>query len=282
MEVYDNSRALKETVTGWQAAGDIVAFVPTMGNLHQGHIALVDVARERAQRIVVSIFVNPLQFGPQEDYLSYPRTGDEDRALLIEAGVDALYLPTVDEIYPYGDQAATFVEVPEMSGILCGAFRPGHFRGVATVVAKLFNLVRPDIAVFGAKDYQQLLVIRHMTADLCFPMEIVPCPTGREDDGLAMSSRNRYLGAEERKIAPILYQSLKAAAQRVEDGSRDFEKIQLQEVEKLAHADFRLEYFEIRDAHTLARPQPGCVELVIVAAAWLGRARLIDNIRVSL
>ena len=282
MDTYHSSRELKEAIAGWQAAGDTVAFVPTMGNLHQGHIALVDVARERAQRIVVSIFVNPLQFGPQEDYLSYPRTGDEDTALLVEAGVDALYMPTVDEIYPYGDKAATFVEVPEMSGILCGAFRPGHFRGVATVVAKLFNLVRPDLAVFGAKDYQQLLVIRHMTADLCFPIEIVPCPTGREDDGLAMSSRNRYLSDEERKIAPALYQSLQDAAQRVESGSWNFEKIQSQEVEKLAHADFRPEYFEIRDAHTLARPEPGCVELVIVAAAWLGRARLIDNILVSL
>jgi len=282
MDTYHSSRDLKEAVAGWQAADEIVAFVPTMGNLHQGHIALVDVARERAQRIVVSIFVNPLQFGPQEDYLSYPRTGDEDKALLVEAGVDALYMPTVDEIYPYGERAATFVEVPEMSGILCGAFRPGHFRGVATVVAKLFNLVRPDIAVFGAKDYQQLLVIRHMSADLCFPIEIVPCPTGREEDGLAMSSRNRYLSSEERQVAPRLYQSLKSAAQRVEDGSREFERIQLEEAERLAHVDFRPEYFEIRDAHTLARPESDCSELVILAAAWLGRARLIDNLRISL
>jgi pantoate--beta-alanine ligase len=282
MQTYNSSRELKEAVARWQAEGEIVAFVPTMGNLHQGHIALVDVGRERADRIVVSIFVNPLQFGPQEDYLSYPRTGEEDKALLVDAGVDALYMPTVDEIYPYGDQAATFVEVPGMSGILCGAFRPGHFRGVATVVAKLFNLVRPDIAVFGAKDYQQLLVIRHMTADLCFPIEIVACPTGREDDGLAMSSRNRYLSEEEREIAPGLYQSLERAALCLKGGSRKFEKIQAQEVEKLAHADFRPEYFEIRDAHTLARPEDNCCEFVIVAAAWLGRARLIDNIRVSI
>jgi pantoate--beta-alanine ligase len=281
MEIYDSSRELKQVIAGWQARDEIVAFVPTMGNLHQGHIALVDVARERADKIVVSIFVNPLQFGPQEDYLSYPRTSEDDQALLVEAGVDALFMPTVDEIYPYGDQVATFVEVPEMSGILCGASRPGHFRGVATVVAKLFNLVRPDIAIFGAKDYQQLLVIRHMTADLCFPIEIVACPTGREDDGLAMSSRNRYLSEAEREIAPQLYLSLQRAVAHIKDGSRKFDKVQSQEVEQLAHADFRPEYFEVRDAHTLARPDAGCTEFVILAAAWLGRARLIDNIRVS-
>ena len=282
MQIYEYSGKLREAVKGWHAAGEIVAFVPTMGNLHQGHMALVDLARERAQRIVVSIFVNPLQFGPQEDYLSYPRTAEDDRALLEGAGVDALFMPTVDEIYPYGEQGATFVEVPDMSGILCGAFRPGHFRGVATVVAKLFNLVRPDLAVFGAKDYQQLLVIRHMTADLCFPIEIVACPTGREDDGLAMSSRNRYLGDEEREIAPLLYRTLESAAGKVKDGTRDFTAIQAAEVESLSHAGFRPEYFEIRDAETLAKPDTARTELVIVAAAWLGRARLSDNLRVSL
>lgn len=282
MEIYEHSGKLREAVKGWHAADEVVAFVPTMGNLHQGHMALVDMARERAQRIVVSIFVNPLQFGPQEDYLSYPRTAEDDRALLEGAGVDALFMPTVDEIYPYGEQGATFVEVPDMSGILCGAFRPGHFRGVATVVAKLFNLVRPDLAVFGAKDYQQLLVIRHMTADLCFPIEIVACPTGREDDGLAMSSRNRYLSDEERDIAPVLYRALESAAAKVKEGARDFTDIQAEEVESLSHAGFRPEYFEIRDAETLAKPDTACTEFVIVAAAWLGRARLIDNLRVSL
>lgn len=282
MKTFTNAGDLGAAVARWKDASETVAFVPTMGNLHQGHMALVDLARERADRIVVSIFVNPLQFGPQEDYLSYPRTQDEDSALLVDADVDALYLPTVEEIYPNGEKTATFVEVPEISGILCGAFRPGHFRGVATVVAKLFNLVRPQLAVFGAKDFQQLVVIRRMTADLCFPIQIVPCPTGRETDGLAMSSRNRYLTEDERETAPALFQSLSDAAAALREGDRAHDEIAATAVKQLSHVGFRPEYFEIRDASTLALPAADCRELVVLAAAWLGRARLIDNVRVDL
>ena len=281
MKTYETAAALGADVTRWKEGGEIVSFVPTMGNLHGGHLALVDLARARADRVVVSIFVNPLQFGPEEDYAAYPRTIDDDRSLLVDAGVDALFLPTVDEIYPRGEDQATFVEVPAISDILCGAFRPGHFRGVATVVAKLFNLVQPHLSVFGAKDYQQLAVIRRMTEDLCFPLDIVACPTGREDDGLAMSSRNRYLTESERRLAPRLHAALAAAVARIEAGDDDWAAIQSEASTALAGAGFRPDYFEVRDAVTLAAPADGATELVVLAAAWLGRARLIDNLQVS-
>ena len=235
MKTCETAAALGADVTRWKEAGEIVSFVPTMGNLHGGHLALVDLARARADRVVVSIFVNPLQFGPEEDYAAYPRTVDDDRSLLVDAGVDALFLPTVDEIYPRGEDQATFVEVPAISDILCGAFRPGHFRGVATVVAKLFNLVQPHLSVFGAKDYQQLAVIRRMTEDLCFPVDIVACPTGREDDGLAMSSRNRYLTESERRLAPRLHAALSAAVARIEAGDDDWAAIQSEAGLSLIH-----------------------------------------------
>ncbi len=281
MKTHETTVSLRADVNRWKEAGELVAFVPTMGNLHGGHLALVDLARARADRVVVSIFVNPLQFGPEEDYAAYPRTIDDDRALLVDAGVDALFLPTVDEIYPRGEDQATFVEVPAISDILCGAFRPGHFRGVATIVAKLFNLVQPDLSVFGAKDYQQLVVIRRMTEDLCFPLDIVACPTGREDDGLAMSSRNRYLTESERQLAPQLYAALTAATARIEAGDGDWEAIQTEATTALTSAGFRPDYFEVRDAVTLAAPAAESSELVVLAAAWLGRARLIDNLRIS-
>jgi pantoate--beta-alanine ligase len=253
-----------------------------MGNLHGGHLALVDLARARSDRLVVSIFVNPLQFGPEEDFAAYPRTVEEDRALLLEADVDALFLPSVEEIYPRGEDQATFVEVPGVSDILCGAFRPGHFRGVATVVAKLFNLVQPHLAVFGAKDYQQLVVIRRMAEDLCFPLDIVACPTGREDDGLAMSSRNRYLTQAERRIAPALHAALAGAVARVEGGDRDYGAICADAVARLTELGFRPEYFEVRDDVTLAPATPDTTGLVVLAAARLGRARLIDNLPLDL
>ena len=281
MKTYTTAGALGADIAAWKAQGQHVAFVPTMGNLHNGHVALVDLARERADRLVVSIFVNPLQFGPEEDFSAYPRTVEEDAALLVDAGVDALFLPTVDEIYPRGENHATFVEVPGVSDILCGAFRPGHFRGVATVVAKLFNLVRPNLAVFGAKDYQQLVVIRRMAEDLCFPLEILACPTGRETDGLAMSSRNRYLTPEERRIAPRLHAVLAEAVARLEAGAEDWTAIAGQLVAGLEEVGFRPEYFELRDAVTLQAAGCDDRDVVIVAAAWLGRARLIDNLRLT-
>ena len=282
MRTYESAAELRATVECWKEAGETVAFVPTMGNLHGGHLALVDLARERSDRLVVSIFVNPLQFGPEEDFAAYPRTEEEDRALLLGAGVDAVFLPSVAEIYPRGEDQATFVEVPGVSDILCGAFRPGHFRGVATVVAKLFNLVDPHLAVFGAKDYQQLVVIKRMAEDLCFPLEIVACPTGREDDGLAMSSRNRYLTAAERRIAPALHATLAQARARIEDGARDYATICDEAIERLVELGFRPDYFEVRDASTLASPTAETSQVVVLAAAWLGRARLIDNLRLDL
>jgi pantoate--beta-alanine ligase len=282
MRTYESAAALRAAVERWKEAGETVAFVPTMGNLHGGHLALVDLARDRSDRLVVSIFVNPLQFGPEEDFAAYPRTEEEDRGLLLGAGVDALFLPSVAEIYPRGEDQATFVEVPGVSDILCGAFRPGHFRGVATVVAKLFNLVDPHLAVFGAKDYQQLVVIKRMAEDLCFPLEIVACPTGREDDGLAMSSRNRYLTAAERRIAPALHATLAQARARIEDGARDYAAICDEAIERLVELGFRPDYFEVRDAITLAPPTAETSQVVVLAAAWLGRARLIDNLRLDL
>jgi pantoate--beta-alanine ligase len=230
---------------------------------------------------VASIFVNPLQFGEGEDFSSYPRTEERDLALLADAGCDGLFLPTVEEMYPEGGMPITIVEVPGLSNVLCGAHRPGHFRGVTTVVAKLFNLVDPDIAVFGAKDYQQLVLIQRMVEDLCFPVEIVPAPTGREADGLAMSSRNQYLGADERVTAPLLYGELKQVAEAVSGGEADLAAVCRRAVDALECAGFRPDYVEVRRASDLAVPDAGDADLVVLAAAWLGKARLIDNVRFS-
>ena len=261
--------------------GRRVALVPTMGNLHEGHLALVRRARECADTVIASIFVNPLQFGEGEDYSSYPRTEERDQALLADAGCDGLFLPTVGEMYPEGGLPITIVEVPGLSNVLCGAHRPGHFRGVTTVVAKLFNLVDPDIAVFGAKDYQQLVLIQRMVDDLCFPVEIVPAPTGREDDGLAMSSRNQYLTEEERATAPALYRELCHVAGTVSGGGERRGTCDAM-IANLEAAGFRPDYVEVRRASDLAEPGEGDTELVVLAAAWLGKARLIDNVRFSL
>jgi pantoate--beta-alanine ligase len=230
---------------------------------------------------VASIFVNPLQFGEGEDFSSYPRTEERDLALLADAGCDGLFLPTVEEMYPEGGMPITIVEVPGLSNVLCGAHRPGHFRGVTTVVAKLFNLVDPDIAVFGAKDYQQLVLIQRMVEDLCFPVEIVPAPTGREADGLAMSSRNQYLGADERVTAPLLYGELKQVAEAVSGGEADLAAVCRRAIDALECAGFRPDYVEVRRASDLAVPDAGDADLVVLAAAWLGKARLIDNVRFS-
>lgn len=280
MFVVSDVVELRRRVGRWKATGERVGFVPTMGNLHAGHMSLVRLAREHADRVIVSIFVNPLQFAPDEDYESYPRTEQDDRDRLVDAGVDALFLPGEEEIYPGGTDAVTFVEVPGLSDILCGGYRAGHFRGVATIVTKLFNLVDPDLAVFGEKDYQQLMVIRRLAHDLCFPVEIISAPTLREPDGLAMSSRNRYLDAGERAAAPALFQTLRQTAAALAVGLAEFEQLAEQGAEMLEAAGFRPDYFEIRDAETLGEPRAGR-DLVVMAAAWLGRARLIDNLRVD-
>src|SRR5579883_2850688 len=204
-----------------------------MGNLHPGHLSLIEAARRHGERFVASIFLNPMQFGPNEDFAHYPRTPREDERMLAEAGCDLMFMPDVAEIYPRGYAASTRIDVPELSTILCGEFRPGHFEGVATVVAKLFNIVEPDVAVFGEKDYQQLTIIRRMVADLCMPVEIVGAPTVRDGDGLAMSSRNQYLTAAERAVAPRIYETLQAAAQRLSARDSDFASIERTGVDAL-------------------------------------------------
>jgi pantoate--beta-alanine ligase len=273
---------LWDRVREWRYKGERIAFVPTMGNLHAGHGSLVKEARRRATRVVVSVFVNPLQFGPNEDYASYPRTPEDDRRLLEELQVDLLFVPEVDDMYPHGQSTTARVQVPELDSILCGAFRPGHFTGVATIVTKLLNLVQPDIALFGEKDFQQLMIIQRAAGDLCMPIEIVGVATTRESDGLAMSSRNRYLSPEDRAIAPMIYRELDSTSRQIESGSRNFEALERAGFEALQQAGFRPDYYSIRDAATLAAPSPQSAEVVILTAARIGRARLIDNMRAAI
>ncbi len=273
---------VRRQVAAWHRAGEAVAFVPTMGNLHEGHLVLVDRARDYAPHVVVSIFVNPIQFVAGEDFDSYPRTPQADADKLAARGVELLFMPDEAEMYPGGREGVTQVEVPGISHVLCGASRPGHFRGVATVVSKLFNIVQPDVALFGEKDYQQLAVLKRMVADQCMPVEVVGVPTVRDPDGLAMSSRNGYLSAEERSRAPVLYRTLKELAERLEAGERDLPVLEQAARERLERAGFVPDYIAVRRAADLAEPAPGERKLVILAAARLGRARLIDNLVVPL
>jgi pantoate--beta-alanine ligase len=277
MQIVYYINELRTQVRAWRQAGERIALVPTMGNLHQGHLALVERARALAPRCVVSIFVNPLQFGPQEDLQNYPSTLEQDRDHLISYGTDVLFVPEIGEIYPRPLEHMTRVEVPGLSTILCGAVRPGHFTGVTTVVTKLFNMVQPDVAVFGEKDWQQLMIIRRMTADLNLPIDIIGVPTVREAEGLAMSSRNGYLSAAERRTAPILYATLKTAAHRLAAGERDYSAIETVALHTLTTAGFNPDYLHIRRAEDLAEPNQDDQHLIVIAAAWLGRARLIDN-----
>ncbi len=279
MELVEQIPTLRARVATWRRADQRVAFVPTMGNLHAGHLALVREALRLADRVVVSIFVNPLQFGPTEDFGAYPRTLEQDRALLEAAGTHLLFAPPVAAVYPRGQAGQTRVEVPGISDILCGASRPGHFVGVATVVCKLFNMVQPDLAVFGEKDFQQLLVIRLMTQDLSLPVAIQGLATVREPDGLAMSSRNGYLTREERARAPALYQTLLRAGERLRAGVAIAEVERLA-AEEIAAAGFGPDYCSVRRAGDLALAGSEDRELVVLAAARLGRARLIDNLGV--
>ena len=273
---------VRRQVAGWRAAGERIAFVPTMGNLHAGHISLIELAAAHGDRFVASIFVNPMQFGPNEDFNHYPRTPTRDETMLAEAGCDLMFMPEVAEIYPNGHEYATRVEVPTLSDLLCGEFRPGHFQGVATVVAKLFDIVAPDVAVFGQKDFQQLTVIRRMAADLCMPVQVVGAPTVREADGLAMSSRNQYLTPDERQRAPAIYQAMQTAAAALGAGQREFSTLEEHGRNSLAAAGFRVDYFAIRRAADLLAPTPPDKNLVILVAARLGKARLIDNTTVSM
>jgi pantoate--beta-alanine ligase len=280
MELVQDLTTLRRRVRTWRQAGDQIALVPTMGNLHRGHLRLVQEARAYAQRTVVSVFVNPLQFGPDEDFDAYPRTLTGDRALLEAGGSDLLFAPTLATVYPRPPQEQTRVEVPGLSDVLCGARRPGHFIGVATVVCKLFNMVQPDLAVFGEKDFQQLLVIRRMTEDLCLPVGILGVPTVREADGLALSSRNGYLLPEERTRAPALRRTLGQAAEGLQAG-RSPAEVERAAVQELRAAGLQPDYVSVCRAADLAPAEPRDTDLVILAAAWLGKARLIDNLRLS-
>ena len=277
MQTIVRSDELRKIVAQWRGEGLRVGFVPTMGNLHAGHGDLVRRAGELTDRIVVSVFVNPLQFGPNEDFAAYPRTPEEDRRLQDSLNADLLFTPTVEEMYPRGQVTTARVVVPEIDSILCGAFRPGHFTGVATIVTKLLNLVQPDVALFGEKDYQQLLIIKRAATDLSMPMQIVGVPTRREADGLAMSSRNRYLSAEDRRVAPRIFQELEKARAAIESGSVDFETIEKRGFEALQQSGFRPDYFSVRDAESLEAPG-NHRNLVVLTAARIGRARLIDNV----
>ena len=256
-----------------------VGFVPTMGNLHDGHLTLVREARANADFVVASIFINPLQFTPGSDYDQYPRSLDADFDHLVAQGADIVFAPSVAQMYPNGHAAAR-VTVDELAAQLCGEFRPGHFAGVTTVVSMFFNLVQPDVAVFGEKDFQQLALIRRMVSDLHFPLEIIGVPTVRAEDGLALSSRNQYLSADERARAPQLYAGLQAAAQRLHEGDRDFAQIEDNGVKQLRAQGFTPDYFAVRTP-MLESPDANTGELVVLVAATLGKARLIDNLRVT-
>lgn len=256
-----------------------IVFVPTMGNLHAGHISLVELARQHGQCVVVSIFVNPLQFGTNEDLANYPRTLEEDLARLHAAGVDIVFTPTEAEMYPV-PQTIT-IESSAIANELCGAFRPGHFRGVATVVLKLFNMVRPQVAVFGKKDFQQLFIVRELVNQLNLPIKIIAGKTVREADGLAMSSRNSYLSATERTQAPHLYRTLQQAAKTIKDGERDFAEVEAQTSQTLTQRGWAVDYISVRSSVSLAPAAAEDHNLVMLGAARYGTTRLIDNIEFS-
>lgn len=277
MLIIETLPLLRQQIRRLRMEGKRVALVPTMGNLHDGHMKLVDEAKARADVVVVSIFVNPMQFDRPEDLARYPRTLQEDCEKLNKRKVDLVFAPSVKEIYPNGTETHTFVDVPGLSTMLEGASRPGHFRGVSTIVSKLFNLVQPDIACFGEKDFQQLALIRKMVADMGFDIEIVGVPIMRAKDGLALSSRNGYLTAEQRKIAPGLYKVLSSIADKLQAGDRELDEIIAIAGQELNEKGFRADDIQIRDADTLLEVSENSKRAVILVAAWLGDARLIDN-----
>ena len=279
MQQLTKIKALRSCVRDWHQQGQSVALVPTMGNLHIGHLQLVKQAKTVADRVVVSIFVNPTQFVAGEDFDTYPRTIENDIAHLEGIEPDLIFIPEVDEVYPAGPEHETQVVVPELDSIFCGAYRPGHFTGVATVVSKLLNMVQPDIALFGNKDYQQLLVIKKLVTDLCIPVEIIGVETVREESGLALSSRNRYLNPQETAVAAELYRALSEFAEAVKAGSNDYQQLETKAVKNLENKGFKIEYLSIRNAQDLG--EPAGTKLVVLAAAWLGKARLIDNIQIK-
>ncbi len=282
MQITSSKEELQEQIREWRHHDEHIALVPTLGNLHAGHISLVEQARRHAERVVVSVYVNPTQFGEGEDFEDYPRTLERDTRRLKQTGTDVLFVPDDETVYPFGHDCATVVAVPGLTENFCGASRPGHFDGVTTVVARLFALVQPDVAIFGQKDYQPQLVIRYMAEDLGLPIRIISAQTIREDDGLAMSSRNQYLADEERAIAPQLYAALSKIGSALQSGERDFENLEQLAIKRLEKAGFKIDYVAIRRAQNLAIPDRDCDELVVLAAAQLGDARLIDNVVVTI
>ena len=282
MNTVKTVRELRAAVARARNEGKQIGLVPTMGNLHSGHAALVTTAAQQADFVVASIFVNPLQFGANEDLDTYPRTLAADQEKLLQAGCHLLFAPTVEEMYPNGMNGLTRVTAAQLSNELCGSRRPGHFDGVTTVVSKLFNMVQPDLAIFGQKDYQQLAVIRAMVQELNMPVQIISEPTVRAEDGLALSSRNGYLSEEQRAIAPALYQRLKAMTEAIRAGERDYPKLVSQHLEHIQALGFRPDYLEVRHALTLLPAQPSDRDVVILIAAFLGNTRLIDNVHLNL
>jgi len=282
MHTEHHIRNVQRIVNDWKRQGLSVGFVPTMGNLHAGHLALVEAARQRADQVVVSIFVNPIQFGPSEDFDSYPRTLEQDAVALAEAGVHLLFAPSVNEMYPRGLEGQCRISVPGIGELLEGESRPGFFTGVATVVGKLFNIVPADLAVFGEKDFQQLQVIRRMVADMNLPMEVVGVPTRREADGLAMSSRNGYLNEAERRQAPELYRVLCSVRDRLRAGETNYSAIEAEAASRLVAAGLVPDYLTIRRSPDLQPPGAGDAQLVVLVAARLGTTRLIDNISLEI
>jgi len=282
MKTVNNIPSLRAELKNARRQGKTIAFVPTMGNLHAGHIKLVDRAKLEADVVVVSIFVNPLQFGANEDLDNYPRTLAADQEKLFDAGTDLLFTPSVDDIYPEGMEPHAKLTVPIITNTLCGAARPGHFDGVTTVVNKLFNIVQPDVAVFGQKDFQQLAVIRKMVKDFCIPIEIIGESTARAADKLALSSRNGYLSKQERAIAPTVFHAIDNIKQAIANGERQYDQLIEDAKVKLTDAGFSIDYVEVRDAFSLMTPTPESSELVILVAAKLGTTRLIDNLTISL
>ncbi|WP_457934067.1 pantoate--beta-alanine ligase [Pseudoalteromonas sp. SCSIO 43210] len=282
MQSITEIKSLRSQIKAWRQAGLSVALVPTMGNLHRGHFSLVEKAKTLADKVVVSIFVNPMQFGANEDLDNYPRTLNEDKQGLAELETDIVFTPSVETIYPNGLGAQSFVDVPDISLGYCGGSRPGHFRGVATIVTKLFNLVQPDYACFGEKDFQQLQVIKTMTRDLSIPVEVIGVPTMREVSGLAMSSRNGYLSEEQKTTATVLFKTLNTCAEQLKSGEKDFVKLESLAKQSLEQAGLKPDYFEIAQQDTLKTATLKDTKFVILAAAYFGNVRLIDNIQVEI
>lgn len=281
MKIVNQIQELRQQVKIWRLQSLKIAFVPTMGNLHDGHLALVRAAHQHADKVIVSIFINPMQFGLSEDIDNYPKTHEQDKDKLAEENTDLLFMPSSEIIYPKGYTDNTFVEVPNISNLYCGKSRPGHFRGVATVVCKLFNLVQPDVACFGSKDYQQLQIINTMVDDLSMPVEIIPVEIIREKSGLAMSSRNGYLTIEEKLIAPKFYQTLQWLALQLKT-NKNHEELCQQAASKINQAGLTTDYINICHAYTLANASTEDKNVVILASAFCGKARLIDNIQINL